>query len=203
MKKSPKIVMEISFTRDELWTLLNHFSGKTDVFIPVELSQKFVIGYSDFLALEEKQTEADNHIDHETETQKLKGVTDWPVSEQIVDSVWIEYLEIIKVSKNIQHYEPISYINFIKLLNRFVEEYAAFKAKNHKFTESKSASTEIFQQIVERIEILKIEQETDLNASGQAQTKTTRHPPGYSEGVLTGIQKAISAVLEFEKLQGK
>ena len=126
MEKSTQPV-KIAFTRTELWNLLKMFRDGEHVYISVALEQKLILAYHDQLSLQEKANDANKHL-LQNYDKDINDITDIP--DNMIDAVWVIYLDMIKQSKEIKHYEPISYIQFAKILDKFLENYT-FLEKIH------------------------------------------------------------------------
>lgn len=187
MEKLHNKGVDIALTRDELWVMMEYLGGKKDVFVPVELFQKFVTGYHNALALDDKEIHAAAHIERPIRIlEAMKASEDFPGEEQALDSAWIDYLQTIKDEANINHYEPIPYLKFCTILTDYLKTREA-RVKHVPGT------PDVLEVPLEEIENCLTEL-LELQASYQTAESATDFKPNNREHALKALALAQKSV---------
>lgn len=187
MKKLHNNVVNVALTRNELWALMTHLDGRKDVFVPVELFQKIVTGYHDAIAIDEKQNKAAAHIERPIDiSDALTASEDFPGEEQSIDAAWILYLEAIKNSADVRHYEPIPYLKFCEILQDYLKTREA-RVKHVPGT------PDVLEVPLEDIENCLTEL-LELQATYQSSESDAKFTPNNRENVLKALTLAQKSV---------
>lgn len=187
MEKLHNKGVDVALTRDELWVMMEYLGGKKDVFVPVELFQKFVTGYHNALALDDKEIHAAAHIERPIQIlEAMKASEDFPGEEQALDSAWIDYLQTIKDEANINHYEPIPYLKFCTILTDYLKTREA-RVKHVPGT------PDVLEVPLEEIENCLTEL-LELQATYQSSESDAKFTPNNRENVLKALTLAQKSI---------